>query len=67
MVTSYSRMYFMLTQDLGDLLRIFQENRGKYIGMRAQQIYKTTQIHIALEETYGRYHLHPKSARSHLF
>ena len=30
-------MYFILTQDLGDLLRRLQGNRSKSIGMRAQQ------------------------------
>ena len=51
MVTSYSRMYFILTQDVGDLLRRLQGNRSKYIGMCTKQIWITTQIHIVLNKT----------------
>ena len=66
MVASYSRMFFIVTQDIGDLLRRLQGNRNKFIGMCAQHMLITTQINIVLEVTYGRYHLHPKSERSHL-
>ena len=53
MVAFYSKMYLILTQDPGELLRRLQGNRGESIGMRTQQIWITTQIHIILEESYG--------------
>ena len=46
MVAYYSRIYFILTQDPVDLLRRPQGKWSKYIDMRAQQIWITTQIHI---------------------
>ena len=46
MVASYSRIYFILTQDPGDLLIVLQGNRVKSIGIPAQQRWITTQIHI---------------------
>ena len=66
MFASYSRMYFKLTQDPGYLLRIIQGNSSKFIGVLAQQIWITTQIHIVLEETYSPYHLNQKSEQSQL-
>ena len=66
MVASYSQTYFILTQDPGDLLRILQGKSRKLIGMRAQTRYITMEIHIVLEETYGRYNLHQKRERLHL-
>ena len=50
MVVYYIQMYFILTQDLGDLLRRLQVNRSKFIGMRVKQILITTQIHIFWNE-----------------
>ena len=66
MVASYSRMYFILTLDPRYLLRRLKQNRRKSIGVCSQKIWIITQIHIVLEETYGLYNLHQKSARSHL-
>ena len=46
MVASYSWVYFILALYPGDLLISLQVNRSKSIGLRAQQIWITMQIHI---------------------